>query len=178
MMRRLGLVVLLASAFAFPAHATMKEGDTAPDFSLRASDSGKEFTFHLADALKKGPVVVYFYPKAFTKGCSIEAHNFAAAMDQYRQLGATVIGVSHDDIATLDKFSVQDCASKFPVAADTDGTVMKAWDTVLPKHEEYANRTSYVITPDGKVFYVYTDLEPDHHVENTLHALKLYLGSR
>ena len=89
-----------------------------------------------------------------------------------------VIGVSHDEIATLDKFSVQVCQSKFPVAADTDGAVMKAWDTVLPQHAEYADRTSYVINPDGKVIYTFTDLEPDHHVENTLNAVKLWKASR
>lgn len=176
-MKRLLLSALLASAFALPAHATMKEGDTAPDFTLQASQAGKEFTFHLADALKKGPVVVYFYPKAFTHGCSIEAHDFAQAMDQFQTLGATVIGVSHDDIATLDKFSVQVCQNKFPVAADSEGTVMKAWDTKIPL-TNYANRTSYVLTPDGKIFYAFTDMSPDHHVENTLHAVKLYLGSR
>jgi peroxiredoxin (alkyl hydroperoxide reductase subunit C) len=177
-MNRLLLSILLASAFALPAHATLKVGDAAPDFTLQASEAGKQFTFSLADAEKKGPVVVYFYPKAFTKGCSIEAHDFAAAIDQYHALGATVIGVSHDEIATLDKFSVQVCQSKFPVAADTDGAVMKAWDTVLPQHAEYADRTSYVINPDGKVIYTFTDLEPDHHVENTLNAVKLWKASR
>ncbi len=177
-MKRLILSLLLASAFALPAHATLKVGDTAPDFTLPASEAGKQFTFSLADALRKGPVVVYFYPKAFTKGCSIEAHDFASAIDQYRLYGATVIGVSHDDIATLDKFSVQVCQNKFPVAADTDGAVMKAWDTVIKDHPEYANRTSYVIAPDGKIIYTYTDMDPDHHVENTLHAVSLWRTSR
>lgn len=177
-MTRLMMCVLLASAFALPAHATLREGDVAPDFTLQASEAGKEFTFHLADALKKGPVVVYFYPKAFTQGCSVEAHNFAEAMDQYHALGASVIGVSHDTIETLNQFSVKVCQNKFPVAADSDGRVMKAWDTVIPQHMDFASRTSYVIKPDGKVFYVFSDMEPDHHVENTLHALKLFLGSR
>ena len=175
-MNRLVLSALFASALVLPAHATMKEGDTAPDFTLQASQAGKEFTFHLADALKNGPVVVYFYPKAFTKGCSIEAHDFAQAMDRFHTLGATVIGVSHDDIGTLDKFSVQVCQNKFPVAADSDGKVMKAWDTELMFG--YANRTSYVITPNGKIFYAFTDMEPDHHVDNTLHAVSLWRTSR
>jgi peroxiredoxin Q/BCP len=177
-MKRLVLSALLATTFAVPAYATLKVGDTAPDFTLQAAKDGKEFTFHLADALKSGPVVVYFYPKAFTKGCSIEAHEFADAIDKFKGYGATVIGVSHDDIATLDKFSVQVCQSKFPVAADTDGAVMKAWDTVLPDHVEYANRTSYVINPQGKIMYTFTDLDPDHHVDNTLHAVQQWAVSR
>jgi peroxiredoxin len=176
-MKRLLLSVVFASAIALPAHATMKVGDTAPDFTLQASLDGKQFTFSLADAEKKGPVVVYFYPKAFTKGCSIEAHEFAAAMDQFHMYGATVIGVSHDEIATLDKFSVSDCQSKFPVAADTDGAVMKAWDTTIPL-TTYASRTSYVVNPDGKIIYTFTDMSPDHHVENTLNAVKLWKVSR
>jgi peroxiredoxin Q/BCP len=176
-MKRLLLSALLASAFALPAHATMKVGDTAPDFTLQASEAGKQFTFSLGDSLKKGPVVVYFYPKAFTKGCSIEAHEFAAAIDQYHSYGATVIGVSHDDIATLDKFSISDCQSKFPVAADTDGKVMNAWDTEIPLMG-IANRTSYVVAPDGKIIYTFTDMSPDHHVENTLQAVKLWRVSR
>jgi peroxiredoxin (alkyl hydroperoxide reductase subunit C) len=176
-MKRLILSALLASAFALPAYATMKVGDTAPDFTLQASEAGKEFTFSLSDALKKGPVVVYFYPKAFTHGCSIEAHDFAEAIDQYHSLGATVIGVSHDDIATLDKFSVQDCQSKFPVAADTDGKVMNAWDTEIPLMS-MANRTSYVVAPGGKIILEYTDMSPDHHVEKTLNAVKLWRVSR
>jgi len=176
-MKRLLLSALLASAFALPAQATMKVGDTAPDFTLQASEAGKEFTFSLSDALKKGPVVVYFYPKAFTKGCSIEAHDFAEAIDQYHTLGATVIGVSHDEVATLDKFSVQVCQSKFPVAADADGAVMKAWDTTIPL-TSYANRTSYVVAPDGKIIYEFTDLSPDHHVENTLNAVKQWRASK
>jgi peroxiredoxin len=171
-MKRIILSLLLASACALPAGAALKSGDKAPDFTLQAALDGKEFTFSLAEALKKGPVVVYFYPKAFTKGCSIEAHDFAQAIDRFHDLGATVIGVSHDDITTLDKFSVAVCQSKFPVAADVDGNVMKAWDTVL--EAGYANRTSYVIAPDGKILYAFTDMSPDHHVENTLKALQTW----
>lgn len=172
MMRLLIIVLALAGSAAVPAGATMKVGDIAPDFRLQAALDGKEFTFSLDEALKKGPVVVYFYPKAFTKGCSIEAHDFAQAIDQYRALGAAVIGVSHDDIATLDKFSVAVCQSKFPVAADVDGKVMQAWDTVL--QPGYANRTSYVIAPNGHIVYAFTDMSPDHHVENTLRAVQAW----
>ena len=154
------------------AHAALAVGAKAPDFTLQASMGGKDFTFSLADALKKGPVVLYFYPAAFTSGCTIEAHEFADAMDQFAAQGATVIGVSHDDIAKLDKFSVSECRSKFPVAADTDQAVMKAYDAVLDKAPQYANRTSYVIAPDGMILMTYTNLEPDQHVTLTMDAVK------
>lgn len=163
---------LLATAIAAPAYATLSIGDAAPNFTTQASLGGKEFTFSLADSLKKGPVVLYFYPAAFTKGCSIEAHLFAESVEQYRALGATVVGVSHDDIKTLDKFSVSECGSKFAVAADTDQKIMKSYDAILVMKPEYANRTSYVITPNNKVIYSFTDLAPDKHVTNTLEALK------
>jgi thioredoxin-dependent peroxiredoxin len=171
-MRRLVASLLAAGLCSLPANATMKAGDLAPDFALQAALDGKEFTFSLAASLKKGPVVVYFYPKAFTRGCSIEAHDFAQAIAQFHALGASVIGVSHDDIGTLDKFSVAVCQRKFPVAADVDGNVMRAWNTVLAPG--YANRTSYVIAPDGHILYAFTDMNPDHHVENTLKALKAW----
>ena len=103
-------------------------------FHTAGDAGGNVFTFNLADALKKGPVVLYFYPAAFTPGCTIEAHEFADAIDQYRALGATVIGVSHDPLDKLQKFSVSECRSKFAVAADTSGTVMKAYDSVLAQH--------------------------------------------
>jgi len=163
---------LLTACLAGPALAALAVGATAPDFTAQASLGGKEFSFSLADALKKGPVVLYFYPAAFTKGCTIEAHDFADATAQYAALGATVIGVSHDTIATLDKFSVSECRSKFAVAADPDETVIKSYDAVMPILSQYANRTSYVIAPDGKILLAYTDLSPDKHVELTLAAVK------
>lgn len=163
---------LLMAALASPAAAALKPGDKAPAFKARASLGGKQFTFSLADALKKGPVVLYFYPQAFTSGCTIEAHEFAEAMGNFTALGATVIGVSNDDIATLDKFSKSECRSKFPVAADTDQQIMKAYDAVMMGFMPYANRTSYVITPDGHIDYEYTALDPTNHVKNTLAAVK------
>lgn len=172
-MKRLALcALLLGSLAAGPALAALADGSQAPDFTAQASMGGKEFTFALADALKKGPVVLYFYPAAFTTGCTIEAHDFADATDKFAALGATVIGVSHDNIATLDKFSVSDCRSKFPVAADPDKSIIKSYDAVLAIKPEYANRTSYVIAPDGKVLMSYTALNPDKHVENTLAAVQ------
>lgn len=160
--------------FASNAYATLKPGDHAPDFTTEASLGGKTYTYSLADELKKGPVVVYFYPAAFTKGCTIEAHEFAEAVDQYRKYGATVIGVSHDNIATLTKFSVSECRSKFPVAADEHSQIIKSYDASMPMHEGMANRVSYVIAPDGTILYEYTSLSPDKHVENTLNAIKAW----
>ena len=164
--------LVFVAALSLPAAAALKIGDSAPDFTTQASMGGKVFAFHLADALKQGPVVLYFYPAAFTKGCTIEAHAFAEAMDRFKALGATVIGVSHDNIETLNKFSVSECRSKFPVAADTDQKIMKAYDAILAKAPQFADRTSYVIAPDGKVIYEYTDLDPTHHVENTMAAVQ------
>ena len=172
MRRTLPLLCSLLAVTALPALASLAVGSKAPDFTAQAALGGKDFTFNLADALKKGPVVVYFYPEAFTKGCTIEAHDFAAAMDKYHALGATVIGVSHDGMDKLNKFSVSDCGSKFAVASDEDHKIMKAYDSVMPQHDQYANRTSYVIAPDGTILYTYTDMQPDQHVANTLKALQ------
>ena len=163
---------LIAAIAATPSYAALNAGDAAPNFTTQASIGGKQFTFSLAETLKKGPVVLYFYPAAFTPGCTIEAHEFAEAVEQYQALGATVIGVSHDKIETLDKFSVSECRSKFAVAADTDQSIMKSYDAILAIKPEYANRTSYVISPAGKVVYSFTDLAPEKHVQNTLAALR------
>ncbi len=168
-------VRFLAFAVAFaalPAFAALKPGDPAPDFTTQASIGGNVFAFKLADALKKGPVVLYFYPAAFTTGCTIEAHDFAEATDAYRALGATVIGVSADDIETLNRFSVSECRSKFAVAADRARSIMKSYDAVLTPMPAYANRVSYVIAPDGRIVYAYTSMNPDKHVANTLDALR------
>ena len=159
-------VSLFAASSAF---AALKPGTKAPEFTAQASLGGNVSTFDLDAMLKKGPVVLYFYPAAFTKGCTIEAHLFADATDRYKALGATVIGVSGDSIDTLNKFSVSECRSKFAVAADTDKKIMEAYDAKLALG--HANRTSYVITPDHTILYEYTSLNPDEHVENTMKAL-------
>jgi len=168
------LVCAGLTLFTLSAHATLKPGDPAPDFTTQASLGGKTYTYSLASELKRGPVVVYFYPAAFTKGCTIEAHEFADAVDEYKKYGATVIGVSHDNIDTLTKFSVSECRSKFPVAADEDSKIIKSYDASMPMHDAMARRVSYVIAPDGKIIYEYTSLSPDQHVENTLRALKAW----
>jgi len=177
-MRQFFAVGLLLATFSMPAYAALNNGAIAPNFITQASLGGKVFTYSLADALKKGPVVLYFYPAAFTKGCTIEAHDFADATGKYHALGATVIGVSHDDIEKLNRFSVSECRSKFPVAADPDQRIMKSYDAILAAKPEYANRTSYVIVPGGKIIYSYTDLQPDKHVENTLAALRKWAAEQ
>jgi thioredoxin-dependent peroxiredoxin len=172
MKQRIAFLAFITALFAVPSLAALKPGDPAPDFQAPASLAGNVFTFSLAEALKKGPVVLYFYPAAFTTGCTIEAHDFADAVDAYRALGASVIGVSHDDIATLNKFSVSECRSKFAVAADRDQDIMKSYDAVLAIKPEYADRVSYVIAPDGHVVFAYKSLNPEKHVEYTLDALR------
>lgn len=170
------LFIFLTALIALPACAALNIGDKAPDFTTQASLAGHEFTFSLTEALKKGPVVLYFYPAAFTPGCTVEAHQFAEATEKYHALGATLIGLSNDKIDTLNKFSVSECRSKFAVAADSDQKIMKAYDAVLWTKPAYANRTSYVISPAGKIIYAYTDLNPNKHVENTLGALKKWVA--
>ena len=147
-------------------------GDKAPDFSAPAALAGKEYKFTLADSLAKGPVVLYFFPAAFSVGCSIEAHEFAEAIAKFEALGATVIGVSSDDIDTLGKFSVQACQGKFPVASDSGKTVIKSYDAAMMIMPDYANRVSYVIAPDHSIVYNYQSLNPSKHVEKTLAALR------
>ena len=171
-MKRSLFLALGAFVLTAPVHAALKPGAQAPDFTTQATLAGKEFKFSLADALKKGPVVLYFYPAAFTPGCTIEAHQFAEATEKFQALGATVIGVSHDPIEKLDKFSVTECRNKFAVASDADGGIMKSYDAVLAAHPEYSDRTSYVIAPTGKIIYEYTAMSPDKHVENTMAAVQ------
>ncbi|MGH8199487.1 MAG: peroxiredoxin [Steroidobacteraceae bacterium] len=172
-MRRPLASALTALLLAAPgAYAALPNGTTAPDFTAEASLGGNSYSFSLADALKKGPVVLYFYPAAFTQGCTIEAHDFAKAMPEFEALGATVIGVSHDPIAKLQRFSVSECRKQFPVASDGSGRIMKEYDAVLAQHPAYANRTSYVIAPDGKILYSYTNLDPSAHVANTMAVVR------
>ena len=166
------LALMLLLSLTAPSYAALDVGDAAPNFTAQAALGGKVFKFSLADSLAKGPVVLYFFPAAFSVGCSIEAHEFAESIPKYEALGATVIGVSSDDIGTLGKFSVQACQGKFPVASDDNQNVMKSYDAVMALRPDYANRVSYVIAPNGKVIYNYQSLNPSRHVEKTLAALK------
>ena len=171
-----GLIGLatVTSLLAGAAAAALPVGAKAPDFAADAALNGSRIRFSLAEALKRGPVVVYFYPAAFTKGCTIEAHDFAAAMPDFASAGASVIGVSEDRIATLDRFSVSECQGKFPVAADADGSIAKQYDARIPLLHAYASRTSYVIAPDRTVLESYSAMNPDGHVEKTLAAVKAF----
>jgi len=174
---------LVACTFAlltlsWPARAALDIGERAPDFTTPAAMAGSVYSYALADSLKKGPVVLYFFPAAFSEGCSIEAHDFAEAMPQFEALGATVIGVSGDDIETLTKFSVQACQSRFPVASDEQQSVIKSYDAVMKTRPEYANRISYVVAPNGTVVFQYMSLNPTKHVEKTLDALKSWSATK
>ena len=186
-MKRLLLGAALAGALALPAYAALKSGDKAPDFSAKASLAGKEFNFSLKDALKKGPVVVYFYPAAYTGGCNLEAHTFAEAKDKFDAAGTTIIGVSRDTIQKLNDFSAdpQYCAGKFPVASDADGAISKAYNLNTMNlnrkvtdtrgaevTHELTERTTFVITPDYKVIATLSSaddkINPADHVDKSL----------
>ncbi|RZL87541.1 MAG: peroxiredoxin [Variovorax sp.] len=173
-----GQILARVTAFALsatllsPAFAALDIGDPVPTFTATAALGGKTFRYSLADALAKGPVVLYFFPAADSNDCSIEAHAFAEAIDQFTALGATVIGVSADDIDTLSKFSVKSCQSRFPVASDQSKTVIEGFDALMQTRPDFANRLSYVISPNGRVAYYYQNLNPDKHVERMLNAVK------
>jgi peroxiredoxin Q/BCP len=171
-MKRIVMSVLGACAMAPSAWAALDIGEKAPDFTAPAALAGKQYSFSLAETLAKGPVVLYFFPAAFTAGCSAEAHEFAEATDKFAALGATVIGVSTDDIDTQLKFSTQACQGKFAVASDAAKTVIKSYDAAMMIMPDYANRVSYVITPDRSIIYSYQSLNPSKHVTNTLTALR------
>jgi len=172
MKRILTSAIVLAGLAAAPAHAALAVGAKAPDFDVKAAQAGKEFDFSLADALKKGPVVLYFFPAAFTPGCTVEAHEFAEATDGFKALGATVIGVTSGNANRVTEFSSVECRNKFAVAADPDQKVIKAYDAVLKQKPEYSDRTSYVIAPDHTILMTYTDLNPDKHVDMAMDAVK------
>jgi len=177
--------------FSLPAYAVLKPGDVAPTFSARASLAGKEFTFSLDDALQKGPVVVYFYPSAYTKGCDIEAHTFAQDKDEFTAAGATVIGVSADSIARLDAFSSDPdyCAGKFPVASDQDSKIAASYQLATsagkpgmmdvrgnPIGHDFIERVTFVIGKDHKIVAVFSSnadhLSPDQHVTKSLETVQ------
>lgn len=165
-------LMMLAFGVSQPASAALDIGEAAPRFSAPAALDGKPFTYSLGEALQKGPVVLYFFPAAFSTGCSMEAHAFAEAIDEFKNAGATVIGVSTDDPETLAKFSSQACQGKFPVASDQTRAISKSFDALMQTRPEYANRISYVIAPNGAVAFYYQSLNPAKHVEKMLAAVK------
>jgi peroxiredoxin Q/BCP len=177
-MTRFLAIAILCLGFSFPVYAALDIGEKAPDFTAQAALAGSVYKFSLAESLSKGPVVLYFFPAAFSEGCSIEAHYFADATADFKALGASVVGVSADDIEALTKFSVQACQSRFPVASDQTQAVMKSFDAVMQTRPEYANRISYVIAPNGSIVYHYMSLNPTKHVEKTLAALRSWAENK
>ena len=169
------LLFCVAVLAASPAAAALPVGSKAPDFTTTGAIAGKPFKLHLADQPKQGPLVLYFFPKAFTSGCTAEAHAFSEASADFKKLGARVVGMSADDLPTLKEFSVKECRNAFPVATASP-EVRKAYDVVLKQKPEYANRTSYVIDRHGKIVMEYTNLDPTEHVERTLAAVKALKG--
>lgn len=172
-MRMLKFVIVGVAAglgLASPAHADLEVGAKAPGFTTRAALAGKEMGFSLAVALRKGPVVLYFYPKAFTSGCTLEANAFAEAMPDFREENASVIGMSNDDIETLQRFSKEECRDAFPVGVAQE-RLIKAYDVALGQ-SGLASRTSYVIAPDGTVALVHSDSDYRAHVSKTLEAVR------
>ncbi|MGU3389598.1 peroxiredoxin [Sphingomonas sp. M1A8_2b] len=163
---------------AAPAFAALPVGAKAPDFTTRGAIAGKVFSVHLADQLKKGPVVLYFFPAAYTGGCNAEAHAFAEAIPAFTKAGATVIGMSADTVETLSKFSAEKCAGKFAVAS-AGPAVVKGYDVALGKMMEGRNltkRTSYVIAKDGRIAFVHDEMNPAAHVSTTLAAVEKLTG--
>ncbi len=182
MRRFLPLTAIAAAALVLPASAgaELASGAKAPAFSTRGAIGGKVFTVSLAQSLKRGPVVLYFYPKAFTQGCTLEANAFAEASGDFRKAGATVIGMSNDDLPTLQRFSTEACRDKFAVAAATPA-IVKAYDVDLVKAGKslgLTKRTSYVIGQDGRVRFVHSDMDYKDHVRLTLAAVKALKGKR
>jgi peroxiredoxin len=171
---KLVVAFALALALSAPAQSELPVGRKAPLFTTQAALAGKQFKFSLRDALKKGPVVLYFYPKAFTQGCTLEAHGFAEAMPEFRAAGASVIGMSNDDIPTLQRFSREECRDAFPVGVASAKTI-QAYDVariVDGKKTGTTTRTSYVIGHGGRIVMVHSDMDYRDHVKLTLAAVK------
>ena len=166
-----GIVVVALLIFKpQTSDAAIKTGTSAPNFVTQGAIGGKTFTLDLSKQLKKGPVVLYFFPKAFTKGCTLETQAFADNHDKFSAAGATVIGLSADDLPTLQRFSTEACRSKFPVAIATPA-IIKAYDVKMPA-VNMTNRTSFVIGSNGRIAYVHSDLNYIDHVKNTLAAVQ------
>lgn len=176
-MRR--FAILAAALLATPALATLAPGAKAPTFVAQGAVAGKPITVDLATALKKGPVVLYFFPAAFTGGCNAEAHAFAEAVADFDKAHATVIGMTAGNVDKLEAFSSEKCAGKFAVAGTTPA-IVKGYDVSLGRTTpmgDITSRTSYVIARDGKIAFVHSDMNPAEHVQLTLAAVRK-LGAR
>jgi peroxiredoxin len=183
-MKKLLLAAAALASLIVPAavQAALPQGARAPQIVTQGALDGKSFTFDLRAALRKGPVVLYFYPKAFTQGCTLEAHGFAEASDDFKAAGASIIGMSNDDLPTLQRFSTAECRSKFAVAVASPETI-RAYDVALVLPPEMAaraatmpqglsSRTSYVIARDGRISMVHSNLDYRDHVRLTLAAVQ------
>lgn len=192
-MKRVLFACLLSGSMMLPAYAALKEGERAPDFRTSASLAGKAFTFSLKEALKKGPVVVYFYPSAYTRGCNLQAHTFAINNDKFIAAGTTVIGVSLDSISRLNDFSADPdyCAGKIPVASDTGGKISRSYELTVkdaaPGRKDtrgvdidhgFAERTTFVVRPDGKIAATIGGVAPDENVQKALEVVEKLAGSK
>jgi peroxiredoxin len=185
-MKRVLLSCLIATAICLPALAALKDGDKAPDFTAQASLAGKEFKYSLQESLKKGPVVVYFYPSAYTQGCNLQAHTFSVNQEKFAAAGASVVGVSLDSIQRLNQFSADPdyCAGKFPVASDANGSIAKSYDLTVKQiaglkdtkgnevDHGLAERTTFVVTPDGKIAATIGGMKPDETVMKALETVQ------
>jgi peroxiredoxin Q/BCP len=186
-MRNSALAAICTIIIALPAIASLEVGDTAPMFAVQASLDGKVLDFSLADALKSGPVIVYFYPSAYTSGCNIQAHEFAVNMDKFTAAGASVVGVSLDSIERLNDFSADPdyCAGKLAVASDESGEIARSYEVIVSEGKEgskdsrgvsynhgYAKRTTFVVTPDGKVAETIGGVSPMQNVQLSLEAVQ------
>ena len=191
-MNRLLVAFATSAVLAAPAHAALKAGDAAPEFKAQASLAGKAFDFSLKDALKKGPVVVYFYPSAYTQGCNVQAREFAVNMDKFTAAGATIVGVSMDDIARLNDFSADPeyCGGKVAVSSDSDGKIAKAYDLKVTERAGFKDsrgveishgfieRTTFVVTADGKIAATITGVPAAENVKQALATVEQLKGAR
>ncbi|MFN9849189.1 MAG: peroxiredoxin [Alphaproteobacteria bacterium] len=179
-MKSFTLALAAAALLSTPALAALKAGDKAPDFVAPGFQAGKALTFSLAEARKKGPVVLYFFPAADTAGCNLEAKMFADAMPQFAANGATVIGVTAGKLDKLQQISADTdkCSGKFPVAADPGAKIARQYDAIMAARPDWSDRTSYVISPKGDVLHSYSKLDPTEHVAQTLGAVKAFKAKR
>jgi len=171
-MRSLVFAAVAWFAGAGLAEAALKPGEAAPKFTAASFQDGKPGRFDLAAALKQGPVVLYFFPAAFTSGCDMQAHDFSEAIARFRAAGAQVVGITAGNTERLADFSKQKCAGAFPVLADPGAVVAGRYDAILKSKPQWAERTSYVIGQDGAIVFTYTDQNPHPHIEKTLAAVQ------
>lgn len=181
------MACVLAALYASPSLAALKAGDEAPAFTAEASLAGKSFRYSLKESLAKGPVVVYFYPAAFTTGCNIQAHAFAVNYEKFAAAGASIVGVSLDSIGRLNAFSAAPdyCAGKIAVASDAGGNIAKAYDIEVKGAAHaakdtrgasidhgFAERTTFIVQPDGKIAATVGGLAPESNVQRTLEIVQ------